>query len=91
VHLPKRRCVLLPSEDSPAASEVTPGARGRAIEAWSGSIDVSRDEHPRLVTAAGEVIGALLGMAGSFAPSAPICGLAWAWDPSIECSRLRPI
>ncbi|HEX5076302.1 MAG TPA: hypothetical protein VFW03_24020 [Gemmatimonadaceae bacterium] len=41
---------------------------------------MTSDEHPRLVAAAGLVIGALLGMAGSFAPSAPIRGLAWGAD-----------
>ena len=34
----------------------------------------------RAVAAAGLVIGALLGMAGSFAPSAELRGLAWAVD-----------
>src|SRR5512145_1731263 len=34
----------------------------------------------RVVAAAGLVIGALLGMAGSFAPSAELRGLAWGVD-----------
>jgi hypothetical protein len=38
------------------------------------------DERLRFVTAAGLVIGALLGMAGTFAPSAQIRGLAWGAD-----------
>jgi hypothetical protein len=37
-------------------------------------------ERLRTVAAAGLVIGALLGMAGSFAPSAELRGLAWAAD-----------
>ena len=38
------------------------------------------DERLRPVAAAGLVIGALLGMAGSFAPTAELRGLAWAVD-----------
>lgn len=38
------------------------------------------EERLRSVAAAGLVIGALLGMAGSFAPSAELRGLAWAAD-----------
>src|SRR5690348_8052627 len=34
----------------------------------------------RIVAAAGLVIGALLGMAGTFAPSAELRGLAWGVD-----------
>jgi len=38
-------------------------------------------EHPpRLVAAASLVIGALLGMAGTFTPSVPMRGLAWGID-----------
>lgn len=37
-------------------------------------------ERLRVVAAAGLVIGALLGMAGSFAPSAQLRGLAWGVD-----------
>ena len=37
-------------------------------------------ERLRPVAAAGLVIGALLGMAGSFAPTAELRGLAWAVD-----------
>lgn len=39
-----------------------------------------RDEQLRTVAAAGLVIGAVLGMAGSFAPSAQLRGLAWGID-----------
>lgn len=39
-----------------------------------------REERLRLITAAGLVIGALLGMAGSFAPTAALRGLAWGID-----------
>jgi hypothetical protein len=38
------------------------------------------DERLRFLTAAGLVIGALLGMAGTFAPSAQIRGPAWGAD-----------
>lgn len=38
------------------------------------------DDRLRLAAAAGLVIGALLGMAGSFAPTAELRGLAWAVD-----------
>jgi hypothetical protein len=38
------------------------------------------DKRLRPVAAAGLVIGALLGMAGSFAPTAELRGLAWAVD-----------
>jgi hypothetical protein len=38
------------------------------------------DERLRPVAAAGLVIGALLGMAGTFAPSAELRGLAWGTD-----------
>lgn len=38
------------------------------------------DERLRIVAAAGLVIGALLGMAGTFAPSAGLRGLAWGID-----------
>jgi len=38
------------------------------------------DEQIRRVAAAGLVIGALFGMAGSFAPSAAVRGLAWGMD-----------
>jgi hypothetical protein len=38
------------------------------------------DERLRVVAATGLVIGALLGMAGSFAPSAALRGLAWGID-----------
>ena len=38
------------------------------------------EERLRVVAAAGLVIGALLGMAGSFAPSAEVRGLAWGTD-----------
>jgi hypothetical protein len=39
-----------------------------------------RDEQLRTVAAAGLVIGAVLGMAGSFAPTAALRGLAWGID-----------
>ena len=39
-----------------------------------------RDHRLRLIAAAGLVIGALLGMAGSFAPTAALRGLAWGID-----------
>ena len=39
-----------------------------------------KDEQLRRLAAAGLVIGALLGMAGSFAPSAAVRGLAWGAD-----------
>ena len=39
-----------------------------------------RDERLHNVASAGLVIGALLGMAGSFAPSAGLRGLAWGTD-----------
>ena len=39
-----------------------------------------RDEQVSRVAAAGLVIGALLGMAGSFAPTAQLRGLAWGTD-----------
>lgn len=38
------------------------------------------DKRLRVVAAAGLVIGALLGMAGTFAPSAQLRGLAWGVD-----------
>ena len=39
-----------------------------------------RDEQVSRVAAAGLVVGALLGMAGSFAPTAELRGLAWGTD-----------
>jgi hypothetical protein len=39
-----------------------------------------RDEQLRTIAAAGLVAGAVLGMAGSFAPSAEMRGLAWGID-----------
>jgi hypothetical protein len=39
-----------------------------------------KDEQLRNVAAAGLVIGALLGMAGSFAPTAELRGIAWGID-----------
>ena len=39
-----------------------------------------RDERLQQIAAAGLVIGALLGMAGSFAPTAEVRGLAWGID-----------
>jgi hypothetical protein len=39
-----------------------------------------RDEQLRSIAAIGLVIGALLGMAGSFAPTAALRGLAWGID-----------
>jgi hypothetical protein len=41
---------------------------------------IMRDEQIRGVAAAGLVIGALLGMVGSFAPTAELRGLAWGTD-----------
>src|SRR5215204_5444380 len=41
---------------------------------------VMSGERLRVVAAAGLVIGALLGMAGSFAPTADLRGLAWGVD-----------
>src|SRR5215211_4139125 len=38
------------------------------------------DSRLRLITAIGLVIGAVLGMAGTFAPSASLRGLAWGVD-----------
>src|SRR5215471_10186545 len=43
-------------------------------------VGIMRDEQLRTVAAAGLVIGALLGMAGSFAPTAQLRGLAWGVD-----------
>ncbi|MBS0395173.1 MAG: hypothetical protein JSR54_11140 [Proteobacteria bacterium] len=37
-------------------------------------------QHPKLLTAGGLVIGAVLGMAGTFAPSASLRGLLWGLD-----------
>jgi hypothetical protein len=37
-------------------------------------------EHARAVAAAGLVLGAVLGMGGTFAPSAELRGLMWATD-----------
>jgi hypothetical protein len=47
-----------------------------------------RDERLHTVAAAGLAIGALLGMAGSFAPSAELRGLAWGIDgiALVRCS-----
>jgi hypothetical protein len=50
-----------------------------------------RDERLRPITAAGLVIGALLGMAGSFAPTAALRGLAWGIDGTalvVSCALL---
>lgn len=38
------------------------------------------DSRPRLIAALGLVVGAALGIAGTFAPSASRRGLAWALD-----------
>jgi hypothetical protein len=49
------------------------------------------DERLRTVAAAGLVIGALLGVAGSFAPSAGLRGLAWGVDGTalvVACALL---
>jgi hypothetical protein len=45
-----------------------------------GSIHSMSSERLRIVAAAGLVIGALLGMAGTFAPSAQLRGVAWGVD-----------
>ena len=48
-------------------------------------------ERLRIVAAAGLVIGALLGMAGTFAPSAELRGLAWGIDGTaiiVACALL---
>ena len=37
-------------------------------------------DRPRIVAAGGLVLGAVLGVAGAFAPSAPLRGLAWGID-----------
>ena len=37
-------------------------------------------QHPKLLTAGGLVIGAVLGMAGTFVPSASLRGLLWGLD-----------
>ena len=50
-----------------------------------------RDEQLRLIAAAGLVIGALLGMAGSFAPTSALRGLAWGIDGTaivVACALL---
>ena len=49
------------------------------------------DERLRFVAATGLVLGALLGMAGSFAPSADLRGLAWGIDGTaliVACALL---
>jgi hypothetical protein len=38
------------------------------------------DRHPRLIASSGLVIGAVLGMAGTFVPSASLRGLFWGLD-----------
>ena len=38
------------------------------------------DQRPRLLVPAGLVIGAILGMAGTFVPSASLRGLLWGLD-----------
>jgi hypothetical protein len=38
------------------------------------------DQGPRLIAPSGLVIGAVLGMAGTFVPSAPLRGLLWGLD-----------
>jgi hypothetical protein len=38
------------------------------------------DQRPRLLAPSGLVIGAVLGMAGTFVPSAPLRGLLWGLD-----------
>ena len=38
------------------------------------------DRHARLIAPSGLVIGAVLGMAGTFVPSAPLRGLLWGLD-----------
>lgn len=50
-----------------------------------------RDSRLRLTAAAGLVIGAVLGMAGTFAPSAALRGLAWGLDGTaliVACALL---
>ena len=49
----------------------------------STGIECMSDEHLRTVAAAALVFGALLGMAGSFAPSAELRGLAWGADVAL--------
>src|SRR5262249_35628336 len=49
------------------------------------------DSRLRLVASSGLVIGAVLGMAGAFAPAASVRGLAWALDGTalvVACSLL---
>src|SRR5689334_22340873 len=50
-----------------------------------------RDEQLRFITAAGLVVGALLGMAGSFAPTAALRSLTWGIDGTalvVSCALL---
>ena len=54
----------------------------RARLSIRGDVDAMSDERLRMVATAGLVIGALLGMAGAFAPSAGLRGLAWGIDGS---------
>ena len=42
------------------------------------------DSRLRRIAAAGLVVGAILGMAGTFAPSASLRGLAWGVDGNVR-------
>ena len=68
-----------------AGQEELPMRRGRSNRGMDTSVQSARiegmsDERLRQVAAAGLVIGAVLGMVGSFAPSAQLRGLAWGVD-----------
>jgi hypothetical protein len=57
-----------------------PLASGLDSQTLQWSAKVLQNQRPRLIAPSGLVIGAVLGMAGTFAPSASLRGLLWGLD-----------
>jgi hypothetical protein len=57
-----------------------PLASGLDNQTLQWSAKVLQNQRPRLIAPSGLVIGAVLGMAGTFAPSASLRGLLWGLD-----------
>ena len=57
-----------------------PLASGLDSQTLRWSAKVLQNQRPRLIAPSGLVIGAVLGMAGTFAPSASLRGLLWGLD-----------
>jgi hypothetical protein len=57
-----------------------PLASGLDSQTLRWSAKVLQNQRPRLIAPSGLIIGAVLGMAGTFAPSASLRGLLWGLD-----------